>query len=82
MLLARHPRYHVQFTPTSGTWLKLVERFVCGSNRTMRPPGSRAAVRTLERAMLDYLDQRNKDLKPANAALLLGKVGAAFSTNL
>ena len=24
--LARHPRYHVHFTPTSGSWLNLVER--------------------------------------------------------
>ena len=36
------------------------------------------AVRALEKAMLDYLDQRNKDLKPfvwkADADLILGKV--------
>jgi len=35
-------------------------------------------VRALEKAMLDYLDQRNKDLKPfvwkADADLILGKV--------
>jgi transposase len=24
--LARHPRYHVHFTPTSSSWLNLVER--------------------------------------------------------
>jgi len=24
--LTRHPRYHVHFTPTSGSWLNLVER--------------------------------------------------------
>ncbi len=24
----RHPRYHVHFTPTSGSWLNLVERVV------------------------------------------------------
>src|SRR5262249_61962422 len=24
--LSRHPRYHVHFTPTSGSWLNLVER--------------------------------------------------------
>ena len=24
--LAHHPRYHVHFTPTSGSWLNLVER--------------------------------------------------------
>jgi hypothetical protein len=25
--VARHARYHVHFTPTSGSWLNLVERF-------------------------------------------------------
>ncbi|WP_049624030.1 IS630 family transposase, partial [Frateuria defendens] len=24
---AKHPRYHVHFTPTSASWLNLVERF-------------------------------------------------------
>lgn len=25
--LARHPRFHIHFTPTFSSWLKLVERF-------------------------------------------------------
>jgi transposase len=25
--LRRHPRFHIQFTPTSGSWLNMVERF-------------------------------------------------------
>jgi hypothetical protein len=40
--------------------------------------GSHTAVRTLEKAMLDYLDQRNKTPTPfiwtADADLILGKV--------
>jgi hypothetical protein len=40
--------------------------------------GSHTAVRSLEKAMLDYLDERNKDPKPfvrtADADLILGKV--------
>jgi len=35
--LTRHPRYHVHFTPTSGSWLNLVERLFCGSDTTMCP---------------------------------------------
>ena len=27
--LTRHPRYHVHFTPTSGSWLNLVEQLFC-----------------------------------------------------
>ena len=40
--------------------------------------GSHTAVRVLEKAMLDYLDQRNRNPKPfvwtADADLILGKV--------
>ena len=40
--------------------------------------GSHTAVRVLEKAMLDYLDQRNENPKPfmwtADADLILGKV--------
>ena len=76
--LARHPRYHVHFTPTSGSWLNLVERlFAEVTERSVRR-GSHTAVRTLEKAMLDYLDQRNENPKPfvwtADADLILGKV--------
>ena len=76
--LARRPRYHVHFTPTSGSWLNLVERlFAEVSERCVRR-GSHTAVRVLEKAMLDYLDRRNRNPKPfvwtADADLILGKV--------
>lgn len=74
----RHPRYHVHFTPTSGSWLNLVERlFGEVTDRCVRR-GSHTAVAQLEKAMLDYLAQRNRDPKPfvwtADADLVLGKV--------
>lgn len=76
--LARHPRYHVHFTPTSGSWLNLVERLFAEVTERCVRRGSHTAVRSLEKAMLDYLDQRNKDPKPfvwtAGADLILGKV--------
>lgn len=76
--LARHPRYHVHFTPTSGSWLNLVERLFAEVTERCVRRGSHTAVRTLEKAMLDYLDERNKDPKPfvwtADADLILGKV--------
>jgi len=75
---ARHPRYHVHFTPTSGSWLNLVERLFAEVTERCVRRGSHTAVRALEKAMLDYLDQRNKDPKPfvwkADADLILGKV--------
>ena len=76
--LLRHPRYHVHFTPTGASWLNLVERLFAEVTERCVRRGSHTAVRALEKAMLDYLDQRNKDPKPfvshADADLILGKV--------
>jgi transposase len=76
--LARHPRYHVHFTPTSGSWLNLVERLFAEVTVRCVRRGSHTAVRLLEKAMLDYLDQRNENPKPfvwtADADMILGKV--------
>jgi transposase len=73
--LARHPRYHVHFTPTSGSWLNLVERLFGELTERCVRRGSHTAVRALEKAMLDYLDQRNRNPKPfvrtADADLIL-----------
>lgn len=76
--LARHPRYHVHFTPTGASWLNLVERLFAEVTERCVRRGSHTAVPALEKAMLDYLDQRNRDPKPfvwtAPADLILGKV--------
>ena len=76
--LARHPRYHIHFTPTSGNWLNMVERLFAEVTQRCVRRGSHTAVRELEKAMLDYLDRRNRNPKPfiwkADADLILGKV--------
>jgi transposase len=76
--LTRHPRYHVHFTPTSASWLNLVERLFAEVTERCVRRGSHTTVRSLEKAMLEYLDQRNRDPKPfvwtADADLVLGKV--------
>src|SRR6516162_9123475 len=76
--LARHPRYHILFTPTSGSWLNMVERLFAELTQRCIRRGSHTAVRELEKAMLDYLDRRNRNPKPfvwkADADLILGKV--------
>jgi transposase len=76
--LARHPRYHVHFTPTSSSWLNLVERLFAEVTERCVRRGSHTAVRQLEEAMLTYLDRRNENPKPfswtANPDLILGKV--------
>src|SRR6201997_152646 len=76
--LVRHPRYHVHFTPTSGSWLNLAERLFAEVTERCVRRGSHTAVGALEKAMLAYLDQRNQHPKPfvwtADADLILGKV--------
>ena len=76
--LARHPRYHVHFTPTSGRWLNLVERLFGEVTEHRVRRGSHTSVPKLEEAMLNYLDQRNENPKPfiwtADADMILGKV--------
>jgi transposase len=75
--LARHPRYHVHYTPTSASWLNMVERLFAEINeRCVRRGHTTIAV--LEKAMLDYLEHRNRNPKPfvwtASADLILGKI--------
>jgi transposase len=76
--LARHPRYHVHFTPTSGSCPNLVERLFPEVTQRCVRRGRHTAVRALEKAMLDHRDRRNRDPKPfvwtADADLILGKV--------
>ncbi len=76
--LVRHPRYQVHFTPTSGSWLNLVERLFAELTERCVRRGSHTAVRSLEKSMLDYLDNRNRDPKPiiwtASADLIIGKI--------
>lgn len=76
--LTRHPRYHVHFTPTSGSWLNLVERLFADVTQRCVRRGTHTNVAQLEKAMLAYLEQRNRHPKPfvwtADADLILGKV--------
>ena len=62
--LAKHPRYHLHFTPTSSSWLNLVERWFreLTTKRLMR--GSFASVGELIAAIEDYLEHSNVDAKP------------------
>jgi transposase len=75
---ARHPRYRVHFTPTSASWLNLVERLFAEVTERCVRRGSHSAVRVLEQAMLQYLERRNGNPTPfiwtADADLILGKV--------
>jgi transposase len=62
--LAAHPRFHLHFTPTSASWLNLVERwFALITSQAIRR-GSFDSVRRLEQAILRYLAHWNQNAKP------------------
>lgn len=61
---ARHPRYHLHFTPTSASWLNQVERFFGLITERRIRRGTFGSVRELEAALRDYLTQHNENAKP------------------
>ena len=61
---ARNPRFHVHFTPTSASWLNLVERFFAEITRKRIRRGAFASVAALEAAIRDYLASHNANPKP------------------
>jgi transposase len=62
--LAKHRRFKLHFTPTSTSWLNLVERFFAEITTKRIRRGIFRSVAELEQAIHDYLDRRNTDPKP------------------
>src|SRR3712207_4645411 len=62
--LARRPRYHVHFTPTSASWINQVERwFGLLTERALRR-GVHRSVADLERDIRAFVEATNADPKP------------------
>ena len=62
--LAAHPRFHLHFTPTSASWLNLVERwFALITSQAIRR-GSFDSTRRLEQAIMRWLERWNQNAKP------------------
>jgi len=62
--LAKRPRFHVHFTPTSSSWLNLVERFFAALTEKQIRRGVHRSVRELETAIKNYLAVTNESPKP------------------
>ena len=62
--LARHPRYHLHFTPTGASWINLVERFFALLTEKQVRRGAHRSTAELEAAILDYLAIHNERPKP------------------
>jgi transposase len=61
---ARHPRFHVHFTPTSASWLNQVERWFATLTQKYLRRGTHRSTRQLEQAIRDYLAVHNDNPKP------------------
>jgi len=79
--LAKHPRFHLHFTPTSASWLNQVERFFGLITQERIRRGVFTSVPELEAAIHQYLDHHNADPKPfvwtKSAEEILAKVTRA-----
>jgi transposase len=62
--LARHPRFHIHFTPTSASWLNQVERWFALLTQKQIKRGTHRSTIELERAIREYLDVYNDQPKP------------------
>jgi transposase len=59
--IQRHPRFHLHFTPTSCSWLNLVERWFREITDKRIRRGTFCSVRALIAAIQQYLDNHNQN---------------------
>ena len=76
--MAKHPRFHLHFTPTSSSWLNLVERWFREITDKAIRRGVFHSVPDLVAAIDEYLQASNDNPKPfvwtASAESILEKV--------
>jgi len=76
--LETHPRFHLHFTPTSSSWLNLVERWFRDLTQRRLRRGVFTGVPDLIAAIEEYLQIHNEDPKPfvwtASVQSILDKV--------
>jgi transposase len=77
--LTKHRRFHLHFTPTSSSWLNLVERWFAEITRKRIRRGSFQSVAELVAAIEEYIRVNNQNPKPfvwrKRAEVILEKLG-------
>lgn len=77
--LAKHPRYHLHFTPTHGSWLNQVERWFGLLTQRQIKRGAHKSVAALKAAIEEFLAAHNGDPKPfvwtKSADEIIAKIG-------
>jgi transposase len=62
--LARHPRFHVHFTPTGSSWINQVERWFSYLTTQLLQRGVYKSVQGLEKDIRAWIASWNEDPKP------------------
>jgi len=62
--LVKRPRFHAHFTPTSASWINLVERWFAALTEKQIRRGAHRSGRELETAIKNYVAVTNKSPKP------------------
>jgi len=62
--LARHPRFHMHFTPTGSSWINQVERWFGYLTGQLIRRGVHKSVQALEADIRTWMQQWNSDPKP------------------
>ena len=62
--LARHPRFHVHFTPTGSSWINQVERWFSYLTTQLLQRGVYKNVQALEKDIRAWINLWNKDPRP------------------
>ena len=62
--LLRHPRFHLHFTPTSGSWLNMVERWFAELTNKKIRRGAHRSVPQLEHDIRDWIETWNDNPRP------------------
>ena len=77
--LLKRPRWHLHFTPTSASWLNLVEGWFALLTRRRLQRGVFTSTADLEAAIQGYIDQTNAEPKPLiwtkSADTILASIG-------
>jgi transposase len=79
--LKKHPRFHIHFTPTSSSWLNLIERWFRDLTQKRIRRGTFRSVREVIDAVMAFIEAHNSDALPylwtARATDIIAKVRRA-----
>lgn len=79
--IGRHKRFHIHFTPTSASWLNMIERFFRDLSQNRLKRGAFRDIEELVVAVETYIERHNRKPKPfiwtASANDILQKVTRA-----